>query len=353
MLLVRTGKRKDHRGRPIQTYGFRFWYKGRLHKRFFKSRELAVEAEKRERARLELAAWEGVYGSFNPRLTTVEDAVKRYLDAKARKRSLYADRIRLTWWQEFFKRRGVNYLQEISPEHLDLARNELTALNRKTATVERYLAVLRTLFNLAIRRWGVLRKNPTEAIDWPKSRPPDYPIPTVEEIRRLIDTADEIVRPLVIVAAYTGLREGDVIRLTAEDLRIRPGWIKGYGSKGGKPVWLPVMEELKTALESRGVIAGRLFRWPDGRPFSRFPRGRWDKCKGLAGLPEVRFHDLRHAVGTMLSEAGVPPRTIMEYLGHSHLRVTERYTRPQEAGLEHAAKTIAKRLSGKAHRTNA
>jgi integrase len=41
-----------------------------------------------------------------------------------------------------------------------------------------------------------------------------------------------------------------------------------------------------------------------------------------AGLPTVRFHDLRHTAATLLLAQGVDPRTIMETLGHSQISLT-------------------------------
>jgi integrase len=40
------------------------------------------------------------------------------------------------------------------------------------------------------------------------------------------------------------------------------------------------------------------------------------------GLPPVRFHDLRHLAGTLMSEAGVPPKRAQEILGHADVRTT-------------------------------
>src|SRR5258706_8281070 len=48
-------------------------------------------------------------------------------------------------------------------------------------------------------------------------------------------------------------------------------------------------------------------------------------CKA-AGLVGVRFHDLRHTCGSWLAQAGVPQSHIAQVLGHSTMRMTERYT---------------------------
>ena len=50
-----------------------------------------------------------------------------------------------------------------------------------------------------------------------------------------------------------------------------------------------------------------------------------DQLKGLltkAGLPEIRFHDLRHSSATMLLSMGVHPKIVQELLGHSQISIT-------------------------------
>ena len=59
----------------------------------------------------------------------------------------------------------------------------------------------------------------------------------------------------------------------------------------------------------------------------------------------MRFHDLRHCMGTVLAEAGVEQRLIRELLGHSGIRISERYTKPRRPALRRAA-LKATRLMG-------
>ena len=46
------------------------------------------------------------------------------------------------------------------------------------------------------------------------------------------------------------------------------------------------------------------------------------KARGLAGLPRIRFHALRHSAATALLSAGVPLAVISEWLGHSGIAIT-------------------------------
>ena len=53
-------------------------------------------------------------------------------------------------------------------------------------------------------------------------------------------------------------------------------------------------------------------------------------CK-RAEITDLRFHDLRHTVGTRLGEEGVPIQTISKLLGHTSTKMTERYVHPEES----------------------
>ena len=53
--------------------------------------------------------------------------------------------------------------------------------------------------------------------------------------------------------------------------------------------------------------------------------------KRLAGIPEVRLHDLRHAFATRLIESGIDIITVRDLLGHSQSAVTERYAHPNKS----------------------
>lgn len=333
-----------YRGKKRITYSYRFWFRGQLFKRTLGTQKaMAVEAEKRHRQDLERAVFESTWGPLMPHLTPWKDAVEMFVTAKSAKRSLDWDRRRLRWWGEWLEGQELHYLQEITPEILDRAMLTLARTGKSPATVQRYLAVLSTLCNLGIKR-RLLKENPVAAIDWPKARPPDYRIPTPEELHRLIAACDTVLKPIVLTAIYTGLRRGDILRLTAEDLKQRQGWIRGEGSKPGRTAWLPVAKPLQEALDRLGVISGPLFRNPDGSPLRTFHFYRWEIARTKAGLPWLRFHDLRHSCGELLSAAGVPQRAIQAWLGHSTGKMTERYTRPQDAGLELAAKTLTRQM---------
>ncbi len=63
---------------------------------------------------------------------------------------------------------------------------------------------------------------------------------------------------------------------------------------------------------------GLAFTWPDGRPVHPdVVRERFARLSATAGLPAIRFHDLRHSYATVALRAGVNPKIVSHRIGHS------------------------------------
>jgi integrase len=73
---------------------------------------------------------------------------------------------------------------------------------------------------------------------------------------------------------------------------------------------------------------------------------RFNNTLKLAGVREVRFHDLRHTFGTRMAAAGVPIRTLQEWMGHADIKTTLVYAHyvpsPNEASMVNAAFSVAR-----------
>jgi site-specific recombinase XerD len=92
-----------------------------------------------------------------------------------------------------------------------------------------------------------------------------------------------------------------------------------------------------------------VFAEADGRPID--PRDDWESWKCLleqAGVRDARVHDGRHTAATLLIEQGVHVRTVQQILGHSDIRVTQRYTHVAEQSQRDAAEQMGQALWGEA-----
>jgi integrase len=250
--------------------------------------------------------------------------------------------------EQFFGDRAID-----SVTHEDVV--DLMALMERKGiapkTIRNYLGTLSALFNYARgprRRWATW--NPCEGIELPA-------IPEHVGFRYLeLDQLDALVanvqagpyqaldRALYRTAAMTGLRLGELIALrwrdvdwTASAIRVRSNYVCGeFGTPKSKrstrsvPMADQVAGELERYYKSSGEPA-------DGELVFPSPKsgGPLDKCAALrrmrralkaAKLDEVhRFHDLRHTFGTAMAAAGVPMRTLQEWMGHRDIQTTQRY----------------------------
>ncbi|GAA1679607.1 site-specific integrase [Kribbella yunnanensis] len=120
------------------------------------------------------------------------------------------------------------------------------------------------------------------------------------------------------------------------------------------PELVPMLRSHRVAQNAERLAAGAVwedydlvFCRPDGRPID--PRRDWDDWKQLlaaAGVRDARVHDGRHTAGTVLLEMGVHIRTVQEILGHSDIRVTQRYTHVASPMAQDAAQQMGRALWG-------
>jgi integrase len=219
------------------------------------------------------------------------------------------------------------------------------------------------------RKQGILHRsdNPVRGVDKPAGPRTGEPIAperylTAPEVSSLLawsakHTPSDL--PLYATAVYTGMRQGELLRLRWTDVDLDGGRILIRESKSGRSRSVPVSPALKVYLEKwrrwpEHTDDGLVFGEPDGRQrvpltvrrrleracggkvaksIGRRPRKRaptvpqlpeWE-AKG-AGVRKVRFHDLRHTAASLLVSSGVDLLTVARILGHAGVAMTARYS---------------------------
>jgi len=212
-------------------------------------------------------------------------------------------------------------------------------------TVAKILTLIGTVF-----RFGKLVKavsdNPAADVKKPKAGKKAVYILEPEEIARLRAALSvPWERLLIELTITTGLRSGEVRGLTWDTIDI-PGkrlFVEHQATRRREDDATKTESSLRTVPVPSYLIP-ELTRWKLACPPTArglvFPgpadeaghRGPIDADKLLrnllrralrrAGLPPLRFHDMRHLAGTLMSEAGVPPKRAQEILGHADVRTT-------------------------------
>jgi integrase len=157
---------------------------------------------------------------------------------------------------------------------------------------------------------------------------------------RLEDDLARIERVLYLTAAMSGLRQGELLALRwtdidwlAQRIRVRRNFVRGkFGTPKSKrssrsvPLADVVAAELEGLFRSSAYTTDEdlVFGHPHtGKPMDRsLLLKRFKRALKRAGVREVRFHDLRHTFGTRMAAAGVPMRTLQEWMGHRDYKTT-------------------------------
>jgi integrase len=154
------------------------------------------------------------------------------------------------------------------------------------------------------------------------------------------DHLGAVERVLYLTAAMTGLRQGELLGLRWRDvdwlsgrLRVRQSFVRGeFATPKSQPSFrsVPLADRVSAALDGhhKRSLYGRdddlVFAHPHlVRPLDRSRLlKRFKAAAGRAGVRDVRFHDLRHTFGTRVAAAGVPIRTLQEWMGHRDFKTT-------------------------------
>jgi len=261
---------------------------------------------------------------------------------------------------------GKISLKNIKPEHLQkYYANKLDA-GLCSTTVRHHHTLLHRALKQAVQ-WGVLSRNPADAVTPPRNHESEMRILNESQVDIVLNNANTERYPLYYLALFTGLRAGELLALRWSDVDLLlaeisvsrslvplPGgkWVfKGTKTvKSRRTVALSpsTCQVLRQHLDRQMEIRSRLcipfkddilvFCHTNGDPLNENAVSMaWRSLMKRLGLKGVRFHDCRHTMATTMLRAGVHPKIVQERLGHSSIAITlDRYSHVVP-GLQHAA----------------
>ncbi len=232
-------------------------------------------------------------------------------------------------------------LTRVAPSHVRAWVGSLSATHAPY-TVRHIFSLLNTILDAAVFD-GLLARNPCARTPLPEKKPAhprSYLTP--EEVERIVDSITRRYEAFVILGAYTGLRWGEIAGLHLNDIDFlgrKLSVTRAVAQDGGRHY----LAEPKTAASRRTIAVpssvvevlsrhvrefpsesgfvftgarGGMMRYPD------FYRFHWRPATHRAGLPEAKFHELRHSHASWLISAGQSVKVIQERLGHSSASTT-------------------------------
>lgn len=248
-------------------------------------------------------------------------------------------------------------VRKLTAWDLDQVYRGMLAEGRGNSTVRQAHAILSGALGQAVK-WAWAPTNVAKSASPPKVRAKKIAVPTQEEIRRLLDLAeqrDPTLAGAILLAAITGCRRGEICALRWPDVDLEAGVLHVARSLADLPgrvvekdtkshaertialgaVGVAALGAHRTAVEERARI-GQTALAPGAFVFSGSLDGttpiRPDRLTGFftrlrddLELPHLHLHGLRHWVATDLARRGdISVRTIAGRLGHADASVTLR-----------------------------
>jgi integrase len=269
-------------------------------------------------------------------------------------------------------------LKALTPAHVrGLYRDKLEA-GSSVPTVRYIHTTLHKALKQAVMD-GLIPRNATEAVKPPQpSREEMHPL-TPQQAKLLLQVAQEAgdrLEALYVLAIHTGLRQGELLGLKWDDVDLDDGSLQvrrtlaltrsgpvfkspeTTGSRRSVRLTSNAVEAFKSHLERQLAEIDKMGSiWSENGLISASETGesldrravtklKFKPLLKRAGLPEIRFHDLRHTCATLLLTRNVNPKIVSEMLGHSTIAITlDTYSHVLPNMRDHAAAAMEEALS--------
>ncbi len=235
---------------------------------------------------------------------------------------------------------GGYSLTALSPDIVAAYRDERLAEGKSPSTVRLELAMLGHLYTIAIKEWRLgIAYNPVASIRRPAPPPGRNRRLTWSEARRMLKACDAHSNPMlawiVRVALYTGMRRGEIISLTRDQVDLGRRIVRLNETKNGSARTVPLSKRavhvFRQALSNpvKPTDTSLIFFGEPGQDHKRRPyvtNRMWAEALKRANITNLRFHDLRHEAVSRLVEKGLSDQEVAAISGHKSMQMLKRYT---------------------------
>ena len=203
---------------------------------------------------------------------------------------------------------------------------------------------IRAVLNTAVRE-GAIARNPCQIPGAGSERARERPVASPPEVVALVEAITPRYRGAVLLAAWCGLRRGEVLGLFRDDVDLEHGTVtvrrnrvellesaRAYDGPpktdaGRRTVTIPP-HVLPVLREHMASWAGpeRVFVGQHGQPMrGDSMRQAFARARRSVGMPKFTFHDLRHTGQTLAASTGATIKDLMKRLGHASSAAANRY----------------------------
>ena len=283
----------------------------------------------------------------------MEKQIKLFLEFLENDKKLSANTLQsykrdIVQYQEYIEEENINY-SKVTKEEIDGYFNHLKEINKKTSTISRSLASIRSFYQFLLRNKKV-KKDPTDGMQSPKIEKKAPSILTSKEIELLLDQPKDIDlkgirdKAMLEFAYATGMRVTEIISLDVDDVNFKDSYVTCNNSskKRNIPLGSMSLKALKEYVDKarkylvKNDETKALFVNINGKRLTR--QGFWKIVKYYKEqahiTKEITPHVLRHSFATHLLQNGADLKSIQTMLGHSDISSTQVYMQFQDESLK-------------------
>ena len=258
----------------------------------------------------------------------------------------------IEWWKVQI---GNYKLKDLTPSLITQHRDSLLrqtsnriGKKRSPATVNRYLGLLSHACTIAIKEWQWMAVNPVIQISKPKEAQGRTRFLSDEERERLLvvcrSSKSIHLFTIVTLALSTGMRRGEILGLSWENVDLKNSRITLFRTKNGERRVVPLVGKAYDLIKNLYLKLepgnkDLLFPSPNNPNNSICIRTAWHTAIKRAEIENFRFHDLRHSTASYLAMNGASLLEIADILGHKTLQMVKRYSHLSE---DHKATVLEK-----------
>lgn len=234
-------------------------------------------------------------------------------------------------------------VETIRPFHFAKIVKALKEEGKQAGTINRVQSALSTVLNTLYKYELLDRKIPYTQLREPRGRTKFY---TEEQLLKLYIACSklpedaELVTDIVMVAAKTGARQGELLKLTWETVDFASDTVCFLDTKTHEDREIPMLGEVREVLKRRyadRIDDERVFPIHKDRLLRRLKR-----AQRMAGIEdtELLFHSLRHTAASLLFANGAELPVVMSIMGHKCVGTSMRYSHATKEGVERALGTL-------------
>ena len=201
--------------------------------------------------------------------------------------------------------------------------------NAKPGTTNIEVSSLREMLNNAVLH-GKTTKNPIRDLKLlPTKNVREVHLKQTDVVKLMKHAPDWLVH-LILIAAHMPMRREEIIGLTWQEIDFNAGEngslrLSGSRTKNAKGRAIPLHPKVRELLQRLTSRFKNGFVFEDQKMIASKFDYEFRKCRESAGLPNIRYHDLRHLCISEMFKAGIPQYTIMKLAGHSSDAMFRRY----------------------------